>query len=242
MRGIVPRPAPQTLTEAQVRTLVLYEDAHIYVLNKPAGISVHPGPNKLNDDLERYLPLLQSTFAKSPRLAHRLDRDTSGCLVLGRHDKAIKQLSQLFAAGRIEKTYWAIVEGAPPHPSGIINLPLKKVSKPERGWRIITAPDGQEAITHYQVLRQHGQRTLVEFSPKTGRTHQIRVHAAALDCPIVGDSYYGKPNEGEGLCLHARRIVIPLAAYSSGPLVIEAPEPVWSQPTSSAAATNSGFL
>jgi RluA family pseudouridine synthase len=206
--------------------MVLYEDAHIYVLNKPAGISVHPGPNKLNDDLERYLPLLQGTFAKSPRLSHRLDRDTSGCLVLGRHDKAIKQLSQLFAAGRMEKKYWAVLEGTLPDASGVIDYPLKKVSKPERGWRIITATDGQEAVTHYRILRQNGPRTLVEFSPKTGRTHQLRVHATALGCPIVGDRYYGKPRDGEVLLLHAQSIRIPYVAYAS-PLVVTAPLPAY---------------
>ncbi|MGH7095612.1 MAG: RluA family pseudouridine synthase, partial [Stellaceae bacterium] len=164
-------------------------------------------------------------------LAHRLDRDTSGCLVLGRHPKALRRLGALFREGRIEKTYWAVVAGAPPQPEGRIDAALRKEVRGS-GWRMVLDPAGREAATEYRVLGQDGGRSWLELHPLTGRTHQIRVHCAALGCPVIGDPVYAGPvNQGVGqgvgdspLLLHARRVVVPLYPARE-PVAATAPVP-----------------
>ncbi len=177
------------------------------VIDKPAGIAVHAGPRG-GPNLEAGFDALRFGLPHPPALAHRLDRDTSGCLVLGRHPKALRRLGALFSEGKVEKVYWAVVAGAPAEPQGIIDVALKKTTRPT-GWRMEIAPDGQRAVTEYRVLGSNAGRTWLELKPKTGRTHQIRVHCAALGCPVAGDPAYGGPT-GEGLQLHARTITLPL--------------------------------
>jgi tRNA pseudouridine32 synthase / 23S rRNA pseudouridine746 synthase len=184
---------------------VLHIDAHVVVIDKPAGLAVHPGPATPRS-LEDHLDDLRFGFQRRPQAAHRLDRDTSGCLALGRHPKATKRLGQLFEAGRVEKIYWAVLSSEPAADSGSLDAPLRKISSQADGWRIVVDPKGKPAITDWRVLDRKGGKALVEFRPKTGRTHQIRVHAAYLGHPIVGDPVYGK---GAGLQLHARSILIP---------------------------------
>ncbi len=191
---------------------ILAIDAHVLILDKPAGLAVHPGPATPHS-LEAHLIQLREGFVRSPQPAHRLDRDTSGCLVLGRHPKALKRLMALFAEGRVAKTYWAIVDGAPDGDAGEIDAPLHKVSTAADGWRMVVNPAGKPARTRWQVL-ERGPRSLIEFMPVTGRTHQIRVHAAALGTPIVDDPVYGAGSRGSDLgpmLLHARRVVVPYA-------------------------------
>lgn len=201
---------------------ILYTDAHLLVLDKPAGLAVHPGPST-PDSLEDHLDALRLGFQRRPQLAHRLDRDTSGCLVLGRHPKAVKRLSGLFSEGRITKTYWAVVAGGPDADSGVIDAPLHKISSREVGWRVVVDPGGKPSRTRFQVLQRQPGRTLVAFMPETGRTHQIRVHAAHRGWPILGDSVYGV-GLAEPMQLHARAIEIP---YRDGaaPIAVVAPMP-----------------
>ena len=198
---------------------VLYIDAHVLIIDKPAGLAVHPGP-KTPRSLEDRLPELRFGFKREPSPAHRLDRDTSGCLVLGRHPKALKRLGALFEANAIAKTYWAVLDGAPVQDEGTIDAPLLKVSTKAEGWRVVVDPKGKPARTRWRVLDHKGGRALVEFNPETGRTHQIRVHAAHLGHPIIGDPVYGK---GAGLLLHARAVSVP---YAEGAAPIEAVAPV----------------
>ncbi|MBV8971032.1 MAG: RNA pseudouridine synthase [Sphingomonadaceae bacterium] len=210
---------PRRLSDELVRRILL-ADAHVLVLDKPAGLAVHPGPATPHS-LEAHLIALRQGFVRPPQPAHRLDRDTSGCLVLARHPKALKRLTALFAEGRVAKTYWAIVDGAPEADEGTVDAPLAKVSSAAAGWRMVVDPAGQRAVTHWRVL-ERGARSLVEFRPETGRTHQIRVHAASLGAPIAGDPVYGA---GRGpMLLHARRVVVP---YAEGrpPLDATAPLP-----------------
>ena len=212
-------------TASDLSRRILHIDAHLLVLDKPAGLAVHPGP-RTPHSLEDHLGELRQGFLRAPTLAHRLDRDTSGCLLLARHPKAHKRLTQLFEAGRVGKTYWAVVDGAPGGNSGIVDAPLFKVSSAEAGWRIIVDPRGKAAVTRWEMLAR-GERSLVAFYPQTGRTHQVRVHAAALGCPIVGDPVYGAGQGGAGqnpMLLHARALNVP---YSEGgePVVVEAPLP-----------------
>src|SRR5579859_4435977 len=200
---------------------ILYRDGLMLVIDKPVGIPVHAGPRG-GPNLEASFDALRFGLPRPPALAHRLDRDTSGCLVLGRHPKAMRRLGRLFAEGKIEKTYWAIVEGIPAEPSGIIDAPLNKETR-RTGWRMEIDPAGQRAVTDYRVLGTAGGRAWLELRPKTGRTHQIRVHCAALGCPVVGDTTYGG-RAGVPLQLHARTISIPL--YSARPaILITAPVP-----------------
>jgi len=182
---------------------------------------VHAGPGG-GPHLEHWFPLLRFGLPRPPALAHRLDRDTSGCLVLGRHPKALRRLGALFAEGKIEKVYWAVVQGAPSEPEGVIDAPLRKDTTRRVGWRMEIDPAGQRAVTEYRVLGSAGGRAWLELRPKTGRTHQIRVHCAALGCSVVGDPTYGGP--AGALHLHARALTIPL--YPARPTIqISAPVP-----------------
>lgn len=195
------------------------------VIDKPAGLPVHPGPHG-GESLEDYFDALRFGLPRPPALAHRLDRDTTGCLILGRHPKALRKLGKLFSGNRIEKTYWAICRGAPDKPSGTISAPLKKTSDAS-GWRMVIADDGQSSITTYRTIMSRDGVSFIEAKPKTGRTHQIRVHLAALGAPIIGDPVYGDlPPEDrrQPIMLHARRVVIPISV-SKPPVVVEAPAP-----------------
>lgn len=198
---------------------VLFKDQLILVLDKPPGIPVHAGP-KGGESLEDYFGQLKFGYKETPKLAHRLDRDTSGCLVLGRNSRALRKLGRLFETGQVKKTYWAITEGRPPEERGVIDLPLEKVKEP-KGWSMRPAKKGaenaQEAVTEYAVVKRlRNNRCWLELTPRTGRTHQIRVHLKSIGCPIAGDWLYGgggaRPPAGEFplLHLHARGITLPL--------------------------------
>lgn len=216
------------LKPGEIEGRVLYKDQDVIVLNKPSGLAVHAGPNS-PDHLELYLPELCYGWATPPRLAHRLDRDTSGCLALGRHDKSIKRLGKMFMAGRIGKAYWAVVHGDLAQDQGVIDLPILKLTG-KGGWRIVIDPAGQQAITEYRVLGRGNGFTWVECVPKTGRTHQIRVHMKAIGHPLRGDCYYGPdPESTMGLHLHSRMISLPPLSAAKPAILVEAPPPAHMQ-------------
>ncbi len=181
----------RNLTEQEILDRVLYRDAMMLVIDKPAGLAVHAtGHDKLA--LDQSFQHLQFGLPKKPELAHRLDRGTSGCLVLGRHRQALIKLGKMFETKKIEKTYIAVVVGTPKEEQGIINRPILKSGHGSL-WTLSLDPAGQESITHYKVLKTNGTLSVLEMSPKTGRTHQLRLHAAhALGTPIVGDPFYAK--------------------------------------------------
>jgi len=201
---------------------VLYRDGLVLVIDKPAGVPVHAGPGG-GDNLERAFGALRFGLPRPPALAHRLDRDTSGCLVLGRHPKALRRLGRLFADGAVEKVYWAIVAGVPTEPEGRIEAALAKQPRGTAGWHMVVDPAGQNAVTDYRVLGAADGRAWLELRPRTGRTHQIRVHCAALGVPVVGDPAYGGPG-GTPLQLHARSIALPLYP-AKPPIRVTAPVP-----------------
>jgi RluA family pseudouridine synthase len=200
---------------------VLYRDGLVLVIDKPAGIAVHAGPGG-GPNLESRFDALRFGLPHPPALAHRLDRDTSGCLVLGRHPKALRRLGALFAEGKIEKVYWAVVEGRLQQDEGRIETGLKKLARGS-GWRMVVDPEGQRAVTEYRVLGAAGGWAWLELRPRTGRTHQIRVHCAELGCPVVGDPVYGATKPGP-LLLHARAISLPLYP-TRPPIAVAAPAP-----------------
>ena len=202
---------------------LLYRDGLILIVDKPAGMPVHAGPGG-GVNLEHYFEALRFGLPQPPALTHRLDRDTSGCLVLGRHRKALARVGRLFQQGLVEKVYWAVVRGSPADPAGTIDLALRKRSE-VRGWWMEADPAGQAARTDYRVLGGAGGLSWLECRPRTGRTHQIRVHCAALGCPILGDPIYGERGSAPlpPLHLHARSIALPL--YPQRPPVAAAAPP-----------------
>jgi tRNA pseudouridine32 synthase/23S rRNA pseudouridine746 synthase len=249
------------LTADEIQARVLHRDGLMLVIDKPAGLPVHRGP-KGGANLESSFDALRFGLPRPPVLAHRLDKDTSGCLVLGRHRKATASLGLLFKHGKISKTYWAVVEGGPVEDQGTIDMPLGRLNA-ERGWWQKPDADGQSATTNWKVLgrgffspppceegsevgvnsngillvnpppqpspaRGEGATRLawLALEPVTGRTHQLRVHAAAMGWPIVGDNIYGNgPRFGEPrLHLHSREIGIPISR-NKDPVRVTAPAP-----------------
>lgn len=212
------------MNETELTSRLIYRDGLMLVLDKPAGLPVHPGP-KGGKTLADYLDLLQFGLPAKPQIAHRLDKDTSGCLILGRHAKALARLGMLFKENHIAKTYIAVVEGGPETESGEITFPLARRS-PERGWWMKADPSGQPAQTFWQVLGRKQGFTTLELKPQTGRTHQLRVHCAESGWPIVGDTIYGNEERfsGRRLHLHSYSAVIPLYPKKD-PVTVTAPLP-----------------
>lgn len=186
---------------------VLYRDDAVLVVDKPAGLPVHRGPAG-GPAVEDLLEGLRFGRRRAPRPAHRLDADTAGCLVLGRTAPALARLGRAFAAGAVERVYWAVVAGGPAEEQGEIALPLAKRTG-RGGWRVVVDPAGQPAVTAWRVLGRGFGRTWLELRPRTGRTHQLRVHCAAMGWPILGDARYGAGEAAGGLALLARAVAIP---------------------------------
>jgi tRNA pseudouridine32 synthase/23S rRNA pseudouridine746 synthase len=196
---------------------ILFRDARFVVLNKPAGLAVHAGPRGAAS-VEDWFPVL-SRRRHGPWLAHRLDADTAGCLVVALTKTALLAAQAAFAGGVAEKVYWAVVVGGPAAESGTVRAPLLKV-RGAAGWRMVVDAAGQDAVSNWLVLARGAAVSLLEVRPRTGRTHQVRVHCASLGCPVVGDAVYGAA-DGRALQLLARRILLPLQPVLSA----EAPVP-----------------
>jgi len=212
------------MTPEEMLARLLYRDGLMLVIDKPAGFAVHRGP-KGGESLDDHFDVLRFGLPRLPSLAHRLDRDTSGCLVLGRHRKALALLGKLFKQRKIGKTYWAVVEGSPGAEEGRIDMALGKFDE-TRGWWMKPDPKGQPAETTWKVLgRGHGL-TWLAVEPLTGRTHQLRVHCAEMSFPVLGDNIYGRAprNGGPPLHLHSREIVVPISK-NKPPIVVIAPAP-----------------
>jgi tRNA pseudouridine32 synthase/23S rRNA pseudouridine746 synthase len=212
-RRVKPGNDTRAMTPEEMVARLLYRDGLMLVIDKPAGMAVHRGP-KGGASLEDHFDALRFGLPRAPALAHRLDRDTSGCLVLGRHRKALATLGRLFKQGKVGKTYWAVVEGRPAEDEGRIALPLGRLDA-TRGWWMKPDPHGQPAVTTWKVMGRldtPSPLTWLALEPLTGRTHQLRVHCAEMGWPIVGDTVYGSAPRagGPGLQLHSREIVVPL--------------------------------
>jgi tRNA pseudouridine32 synthase / 23S rRNA pseudouridine746 synthase len=212
------------LTADDMLARVLYRDGLMLVIDKPVGLPVHRGP-KGGTSLEGYFDALRYGLPRAPALAHRLDKDTSGCLVLGRHRKALAHLGLLFKHGKVGKTYWAVVEGAPTAGEGTIDLALGRLDV-TRGWWMKPDPEGQPAVTMWKVMGRASGLSWLALEPITGRTHRLRVQCAAMGWPILGDNIYGNAPRSGGPVqhLHAREIVVPLYPKRE-PVRVAAPVP-----------------
>jgi 23S rRNA pseudouridine955/2504/2580 synthase len=237
--GPAPRAAPaiDPIQQKELERMVIWRDEQVLVLNKPHGLPVQGGPG-ITRHLDGMLDALRFGAPDRPRLVHRLDRDTSGVLLLARSPGVAARLAAAFRTRAVEKTYWAVVAGRPVPPEGRIDLPLKRIGG-ARGER--TAPaerddeEGARAITDYRTLDHAGRKLAwLELQPLTGRTHQLRVHCVALGAPIVGDIKYHEPDQNNAfsaevaglpdkLHLHARALAFPHPA--GGRLVVEADLP-----------------
>jgi 23S rRNA pseudouridine955/2504/2580 synthase len=213
---------------AFARSLVLYEDEDVLILNKPAGLAVQGG-TKTTHHVDKLLSAWGEGLER-PRLVHRLDRDTSGVLVLGKTPAAAAKLSGAFARRKAQKTYWALVVGTPHPTEGIIDIPLAKKGINDREMIVPTDakdPKGEVAETEFVTISRAGPRvSWMALRPHTGRTHQLRAHMLAIGPPILGDPKYGDEksaavSQGLQLQLHARRLVIPHP--SVGMIAVEAP-------------------
>jgi 23S rRNA pseudouridine955/2504/2580 synthase len=228
-----PRIAPSVCSpEAKaLRDAVLYRDDDVLVLNKPPGLAVQGGTN-LERHLDAMLDLLIFDAAERPRLVHRLDKDTSGVLLLGRTATAAARLAASFRSRAARKCYWALVVGAPKYAEGRIDAPLAKMAGRMGDKVAVDEEDGRRAVTYYRMVESALRKAAwLELEPRTGRTHQLRAHCALIGTPIQGDGKYGGQEAyltGQGISkklhLHARAIAIP---HPRGlePLLITAPLP-----------------
>jgi tRNA pseudouridine32 synthase/23S rRNA pseudouridine746 synthase len=216
-------PARNTAIEAfMLEDRILYVDAEAIVIDKPAGLPVDT-PRAGGDSVALRAAELRLGFQRDPVAMHRLDRDTSGCLLFARNPKARIKFQQAFEANLVEKTYLAVLDGVPDGGEGLIDLPLAKVSTAADGWRMVHDDAGKSAQTRWRKLAERDGQCLVEFKPLTGRTHQIRVHAArGLGAPVVGDPIYG--GAGGPMLLHSRRLVVPRGAKPAIDVTAPMPE------------------
>ena len=204
---------------------ILFIDGDVIVIDKPPGLPVDP-PRSGGPSIAGRIGELKMGFRQAPVAMHRLDTDTTGCLLLARNARARKSLQMAFEGREVEKTYLAVVEGVVPDDKGVIDLPLAKVSTAASGWRIVHDEAGKSARTHWRRIGTIDDRSLVSFTPETGRTHQIRVHAArGLGTAIVGDPMYSDLDDDpeQPMLLHAWKLKV---ARGNKPTIdVEAPIP-----------------
>jgi tRNA pseudouridine32 synthase/23S rRNA pseudouridine746 synthase len=202
---------------------ILFEDGEALVIDKPSGLPIER-PRRGGACLEDHFEQLKLGFQRAPVPVHRIDTDTSGCLLLARNPKALTRFSRAFEERRVEKRYLGVLAGVPDASEGTIELSLSKISSAEKGWRMIAAKKGKPSITHWRVLAEIDGRALLEFRPETGRTHQIRVHCeAGLGLPLLGDPVYGDGKGAPRTMLHAAAITVP--REGKPPIAATAPVP-----------------
>ena len=228
----IPPPVPTHLVAEQIPLDVIFENDDLLVVNKPAGMVVHPAAGHSSGTLVNAVlghdPEIEGIGGEErPGVVHRLDKYTSGLILLAKNERAHRWLQDQFRLRLVEKTYLALVDGKPPTPSGRVEAHIGRDPKNRKRMAILSASKGREAISEYKTLASFKNHTLLEFHPLTGRTHQIRLHCAFLKCPIVGDEVYGRKSSTIPLArhfLHAQRLKIFLPGETS-PHVFEAPLP-----------------
>ena len=228
----VPPPTPSTLVPESIPLDILFENEDVMVVNKPAGMVVHPAAGHASGTLVHaalaHAPEMAGIGGEGrPGIVHRLDKNTSGIILLAKNDFAHRQLQEQFQARQVEKVYLALVENKPPTPTGRIEAPIGRDPVHRKHMAVVMPKKGRQAISEYKTLETFPQHTLLEIHPITGRTHQIRLHLSYLDCPVVGDTTYGlrKPSiTTVRHFLHAARLTINLPGESKA-RTFEAPLP-----------------
>jgi 23S rRNA pseudouridine1911/1915/1917 synthase len=228
----IPPPEPSALTPESIPLEIIFEDEEVMVINKPAGMVVHPAAGHSSGTLVHaaiaHAPEIEGIGGvRRPGVVHRLDKNTSGVIIFAKNDAAHRWLQDQFRSRRVEKTYLALVDGKPPTSRGRIEAPIGRDPHHRKYMAIVVPGKGREAISEYNTLESYPEHTLLEVHPVTGRTHQIRLHMNFLGCPVVGDSTYGQQKSSLPLkrhFLHASRIRIALPEDSE-PHAFEAPLP-----------------
>lgn len=228
----IPPPAPADLVAEQIPLDILFENEDLLVINKPAGMVVHPAAGHASGTLVNavlgYDPEIEGIGGEErPGVVHRLDKETSGLILLARNERAHRWLQDQFRLRKVEKSYLALVDGKPPTPSGRVEAHIGRDPSHRKRMAIVPESRGREAISEYKTLESFKSHTLLEFHPLTGRTHQIRLHCAFLGCPIVGDEIYGRKKPSITIdrhFLHAWRLKILLPGEKQ-PRNFEAPLP-----------------
>jgi len=210
----IPPPIPSELTPESIPLDVVFENQDLLLVNKPAGMVVHPSPGHHSGTLVHaalaHAPdLLGIGDQLRPGVVHRLDKGTSGLIVLAKHEVALRELQRQFKSREVEKVYLALVAGRPPTPAGKVEAAIGRDRAHRQRMAVVPAGRGRAAATHYATREQFAEFTLLEARPVTGRTHQVRLHLAHLGCPIVGDPVYGRRRSPLALqrpFLHAWRL------------------------------------
>jgi len=228
----IPPTAPTDLVAEDIPLDIVFENGDLIVVNKPAGMVVHPAAGHSSGTLVNavlgYEPDLEGIGGEErPGVVHRLDKATSGLILIAKNERAHRWLQDQFRWRKVEKTYLALVDGKPPTPSGRVETYIGRDPKQRKKMAIVSENKGREAVSEYKTVEEFREHTLLEFHPQTGRTHQIRLHCAFLKCPIVGDEVYGRKNSTVEIrrhFLHAYclKIVLP---NEKEPRQFEAPLP-----------------
>ena len=228
----IPPPVPTDLIAENIPLDILFENDDMIVVNKEAGMVVHPAAGHADGTLVNavmgYDPEIEGIGGEErPGVVHRLDKETSGLILLAKNERAHRWLQDQFRLRKVEKTYLALVDGKPPTPSGRVEAYIGRDPSHRKRMAIVSESRGREAISEYKTVETFKSHTLLEFHPLTGRTHQIRLHCEFLGCPIVGDKIYGRKKtsvEIERHFLHAYRLKIVLPGETE-PRIFEAPLP-----------------
>jgi 23S rRNA pseudouridine1911/1915/1917 synthase len=225
----LPESAPPAHLAAEDMALdILFEDEHVLCLNKPAGLVVHPGAGHregtLVNALLHHCCNLSGRDPARPGIVHRLDKDTSGCILVAKTDDAHEHLARQFAARTAEKTYLAVVRGVPRATQGVVNKSIARHPVHRQRMSVSDRPEARAAETAWRVIAREGRLTLIECRPRTGRTHQIRVHLKHLGHPIAGDRVYGGGADFPRQLLHAWKIRV-AHPITGEPLAFDAPVP-----------------
>lgn len=228
----IPPAEPVDLVPEDIPLQIIYENQNLVVINKPAGMVVHPAAGHASGTLVHavlgYMPEIEGIGGEQrPGVVHRLDKDTSGLILLAKNDRAHRWLQDQFRLRQVQKTYLALVDGRPPTPEGRIEAPIGRNPSQRKQMAVVPLEKGRQAVSEYHTLESFPQHTLLEVHPETGRTHQIRLHLAFIGCPIVGDSIYGRKKATltiERHFLHAARLTITLPGEPK-PRVFDAPLP-----------------